>query len=159
MRKAVSLRAVAGLLLIFALAVPASDLMAQRPQRRTGGAPQQEGKPDPAAAKKAEGIKEESSVTQHTVRINGREIAYTATAGTLLLKEEDGKKKATVFYVAYTKDGEDASKRPVTFTFNGGPGSSSVWLHLGAFGPKRVPMTPEGFAPRRLTGWWRTRVH
>ena len=147
MRKAVSLRAVAGLLLIFALAVPASDLMAQRPQRRAGAAPQLEGKPDPAAAKKAEGIKEESSVTQHTVRINGREIAYTATAGTLLLKEEDGKKKATVFYVAYTKDGEDASKRPVTFTFNGGPGSSSVWLHLGAFGPKRVPMTPEGFAP------------
>ena len=67
-------------------------------------------------AKTAEEIKEESSVTKHTVRIGGKKIAYTATAGTLLLTEEDSKKKVAVFYVAYTKDGEDPAKRPVMFT-------------------------------------------
>jgi carboxypeptidase C (cathepsin A) len=66
----------------------------------------------------------------------------------LVLKKEDGKPWATIFYVAYTRDDvTDASKRPLTFTFNGGPGSSSVWLHMGALGPKRVAMGPEGEQP------------
>src|ERR1700722_17355494 len=83
--------------------------------------------------------------TKHSVRIGGQEIKYTATAGTILLKLEDGTPKASVFYVAYTKDDvNDASKRPVTFTFNGGPGSASIWLHLGAFGPRRVDMGEAG---------------
>ena len=56
----------------------------------------------------------------------------------MVMKDEDGKPQASVFFVAYTRDGADPAKRPVTFTFNGGPGSSSVWLHMGAFGPKRV---------------------
>jgi carboxypeptidase C (cathepsin A) len=86
--------------------------------------------------------------TRHRATIGGREIAYTATAGTLLLKEEDGTPKASVFFVAYTRDGvEDPRARPVTFTFNGGPGSSSVWLHMGAFGPRRVVLDPEGRMP------------
>jgi RHS repeat-associated protein len=81
----------------------------------------------------------------HGIRVNGAELRYTAAAGNLLLKEEDGKVKASVFFVAYTKnDVADPSKRPITFTFNGGPGSSSVWLHLGAFGPKRVLLTDKG---------------
>jgi carboxypeptidase C (cathepsin A) len=84
------------------------------------------------------------SKTQHTIRVNGEELHYTTIAGTLLLKKEDGKPKASIFYVAYTLDGADTAKRPVTFTFNGGPGSSSVWLHMGALGPRRVPLTPEG---------------
>lgn len=89
-------------------------------------------------------------VTQHTTTIKGRSIRYTATTGTIVLKEEaqkgekDGesegeKAKAEVFFVAYSKDNvKDKSKRPISFCFNGGPGSSSVWLHLGVLGPKRA---------------------
>jgi carboxypeptidase C (cathepsin A) len=92
---------------------------------------------------------EKISTTRHRVTIGGAEIAYTATAGTLLLKEEDGRPKASLFFVSYTRDGvKDLSRRPVTFTFNGGPGSSSVWLHLGTFGPRRVAMDDEGFGAR-----------
>ena len=87
---------------------------------------------------------EKSSKSQHTVHLNGGDLHYTAIAGTILLKKDDGKPKASIFYIAYTLDGADATKRPLTFTFNGGPGSSSVWLHLGALGPRRVPLTPEG---------------
>ncbi len=76
--------------------------------------------------------------TKHSLRIASEAIAYTAQAGTIVLKDEDGDARATFFLVAYTKDGADPARRPVTFTFNGGPGSSSVWLHMGAFGPKRV---------------------
>lgn len=87
----------------------------------------------------AEEIAERSSTTQHRVRINGETVEYTATAGTLVLKNEKGEPAGSFFYVAYTRNGiKDAAKRPVTFTFNGGPGSSSVWLHLGTFGPRRI---------------------
>jgi len=89
---------------------------------------------------------EKLAVTHHTVRIAGRDVAYTATAGNYLLKEEDGTPKASVYFVAYTRDGSDPTTRPVTFSFNGGPGSSSVWLHLGLFGPKRVDLGAEGFS-------------
>ena len=95
---------------------------------------------------------EERSVTQHSVTINGERINYTATAGTIVLKEEkeeDGepKAKASIFFIAYTKDNvDDASQRPITFSFNGGPGSSSVWLHLGLLGPRRVLMDDVGNA-------------
>ena len=83
--------------------------------------------------------------TKHSFRLGGQEIKYTATAGTTLLKLEDGTPKASIFYIAYTKDDvSDLSQRPITFTFNGGPGSSSVWLHLGAFGPRRVQMGDVG---------------
>ncbi|WP_298490182.1 S10 family peptidase [uncultured Chloroflexus sp.] len=91
--------------------------------------------------------------TQHTVVINGVEIAYTATAGVIIMKEEaekDGvsageQARAGIFFVAYTRDDvSDYSRRPITFAFNGGPGSSSVWLHLGLLGPQRVLMNEEG---------------
>lgn len=91
---------------------------------------------------------ERLSKTQHTINVKGQSISYTATAGTLVLKHEDEKPLASIFFVAYTRDDvPDKSKRPITFTFNGGPGSSSVWLHLGALGPKRVAMPPEGEQP------------
>jgi carboxypeptidase C (cathepsin A) len=81
------------------------------------------------------------SVTEHTATIQGKEISYTATAGTLVMKDDEGKAKATIFFIAYTKSGvEDLAERPITFAFNGGPGSSSVWLHLGMLGPKRVKL-------------------
>ena len=77
----------------------------------------------------------------------GPRIAYSATAGRMLLRRRKGKKKASFFYVAYTRDGTTTpSARPIVFCFNGGPGSSSVWLHLGAFGPRRVDMTDDGHA-------------
>jgi len=83
------------------------------------------------------------TVTHHEIRIDGKPFRYTATAGYMPMKDENGKLKANIFYVAYSRDGGSA-QRPITFTFNGGPGSSSVWLHLGAVGPKRVVMTDEG---------------
>ena len=93
------------------------------------------------------------SVTHHSVTINGKELNYTATTGTLVLKEETDKEgekpKASIFFVAYTLDDvEDTSKRPVTFSFNGGPGSSSVWLHLGVLGPRRVKPDEHGNPPQ-----------
>ena len=92
------------------------------------------------------------SVTHHNVTINGEEICYTATTGTLVLKEEidkEGEKaKAAVFFIAYTRDDvDDMSKRPITFSFNGGPGSSSVWLHLGVLGPRCVEPDEDGELP------------
>jgi carboxypeptidase C (cathepsin A) len=82
------------------------------------------------------------------MQVNGKTLNYTATAGTLILKKAD-KPWASMFYVAYTSDDvPDAAKRPITFSFNGGPGSASVWLHLGALGPKRVEMGPDGEQPK-----------
>src|SRR5215208_4648729 len=97
-------------------------------------------------------------VTKHTVRIGVKEIKYTVTAGTMVLKEEtperekesEGEKpRAQVFFVSYTKDSNGSkAKRPLTFSFNGGPGSSSVWLHLGVLGPRRVVMQDDGNLPK-----------
>ena len=102
-------------------------------------------KADKDKAKDEKKPEEKVVLTKHSIRIGGQEIKYTATAGTILLKLEDGTPKASVFYVAYTKDDvSDTTKRPITFAFNGGPGSASIWLHLGAFGPRRVEMGDAG---------------
>jgi carboxypeptidase C (cathepsin A) len=96
---------------------------------------------------KAEFPKEIVSETRHTTTIGGQSISYKAVAGNLVLKEENGKPKANIFYMAYFRQGvSDLSNRPLTFSFNGGPGSSSVWLHLGVLGPRRVRMTDDGGA-------------
>jgi len=97
-------------------------------------------------------------VSKHSVRIKGRAVKYTVTAGTMILKEEttdrekeaEGEKpRAQIFFIAYTRDRvKDKSKRPLTFSFNGGPGSSSVWLHLGVLGPRRVIMKNDGELPK-----------
>ena len=98
-------------------------------------------------------LQDQLSTTQHSVTISQQEIHYTVTAGTIVLKEEqekdsksDGEKaKASVFFVAYMLDDVgDTAKRPITFSFNGGPGSSSVWLHLGVLGPRRVETDQQG---------------
>lgn len=86
-------------------------------------------------------------VTRNAVTIGGRRIDYTATAGYADLRNDTGKTIAKIFFIYYRKDGDDAGKRPLTFTFNGGPGSSSVWLHLGAVGPRRVLLADDGTAP------------
>lgn len=78
------------------------------------------------------------AVTQHTMTLDGRQLHYTARAGTITIRDDQDRPTARMFYVAYTEDGADPSKRPVTFLYNGGPGSASMWLHMGAFGPVRV---------------------
>lgn len=83
--------------------------------------------------------KDEVVETEHTIVVDGQTIHYTATAGRIVMKDEQEKAKATIFFIAYTrKDVADVRKRPLTISFNGGPGSSSVWLHLGLLGPRRV---------------------
>ena len=99
------------------------------------------------AAKPAPAAEPELSVTSHSITLDGREIAYTAAAGFMPIRDESGELLANIFHVAYTLDGvEDPADRPVTFVFNGGPGSASVWLHMGAAGPYRVHMSDEGEA-------------
>lgn len=117
------------------------------------------------ALSKVEGKKEEKPTpkdnlveSKHTIKIDGKEIKYTVTTGTIVLKEEtsdrekesEGEKpRVQIFFIAYTKDGvRDKSKRPLTFSFNGGPGSSSVWLHMGVLGPRRVVQEFDGNLPR-----------
>jgi carboxypeptidase C (cathepsin A) len=97
---------------------------------------------------------EQESVREHTARIGGRAVAYRAEARTTVLRNETGEPTAAVFSVAYTRtDGGEDAERPLTFAFNGGPGSSSAWLHLGLVGPRRVDV-PDGpaapAAPYRL---------
>jgi carboxypeptidase C (cathepsin A) len=90
---------------------------------------------------------EKLSVTRHSIKIGGETLNYTATAGYLRLKDQTGKPRADMFFIAYTKDLQEGSlKRPLTFAFNGGPGAASVWLNLGAMGPKRVA-TPDPDKP------------
>lgn len=93
----------------------------------------------------AESPKEESSVTDHTLKIGAQTVPYKATAGTILLKNDKEENTALVYYTAYTRsDIKDLSRRPLAFVYNGGPGSSSVWLHMGAFGPRRVDSVDVG---------------
>ncbi|HSP36083.1 MAG TPA: peptidase S10 [Thermoanaerobaculia bacterium] len=89
-----------------------------------------------------------ASVTHHQVTVNGKLLRDTATAGRLPIRNGEGTTEALMFYVAYTLDGADAATRPLTFAYNGGPGSASVWLHMGALGPRTVVMGPEGFMPQ-----------
>lgn len=80
----------------------------------------------------------QKSTTYGTVTIEGKKINYEAVAGTLVMNNKKGAPVISMSYTAYFKDGEDTNKRPITFIFNGGPGSSTVWLHMGCWGPKRV---------------------
>jgi carboxypeptidase C (cathepsin A) len=105
-----------------------------------------------SAAVKADHAKPEASEsairTEHSIRIDGHTLRYTATAGTLIIRDDKNQPQASVFYVAYTVAGAHADHRPVTFLYNGGPGSSSVWLHMGSFGPMRIETaSPEATAP------------
>lgn len=84
------------------------------------------------------GAVEAASVSTQTLTAGGQTLSYTATAGHLIARDANGAAQASVFYVAYTQPGADAATRPVTFFYNGGPGSASVWLQLGSFGPKRL---------------------
>jgi len=117
------------LLALVATAVPATAQESEKPRE------------SPAAAAEP---KERLSETTHKIRLGGTEISYRALAGELLLRDEAEKPQALMFYVAYLAQGAKVGERPITFLFNGGPGSSAIWLHLGAFGPKRVRVDEMG---------------
>lgn len=133
-------------LMLFATSFASAQQTATPPPQKPGEKAAEKPAEKPKEEKKTPAPPEDKVVqTKHSVRVGGQEIKYTATTGTLVMKTEEGDPKASVFYVAYTKDDvSDVAQRPVTFTFNGGPGSSSVWLHLGAFGPRRVEMGDAG---------------
>jgi carboxypeptidase C (cathepsin A) len=92
--------------------------------------------------------KGEVSTTSHTARIDGKVIAYKALAGTMQLRNNDDEPIALHGFTAYIKEGvTDPKTRPISFVFNGGPGSSSIWLHMGVIGPKRAVVNDPGSTP------------
>ena len=129
----------AAVLAVLALAAPTLLAQAVKPIDAT----------KPAAESMPAAVPEpKSSVTRGEVRIGGQVVRYTATAGWLIMKDDGGKPIARFGYTAYTRDGiKDRARRPVTFAYNGGPGSSSIWLHMGILGPRRVVVNDPGFAP------------
>ncbi len=130
---------------------------AQSAEKPSEGKPEQSAEPRPAQHEPAPDNKDKEEhydmtevapiVTHHQITVDGKLLRYSATAGRLPIKRADGKIEAEMFYVAYTLDGQDAAKRPLTFAYNGGPGSASIWLHMGALGPRRVVLQPDGFMP------------
>ncbi|MDR3444100.1 MULTISPECIES: peptidase S10 [unclassified Dyella] len=103
-----------------------------------------EDKPDAAL------LKPQSSETSGTVKVEGKSIDYKAVAGTLVLHgsgDKESEPQISMFYAAYFKKGVEPGKRPITFIYNGGPGSATVWLHMGAFGPKRVVTSDDSHTP------------
>lgn len=128
---------------IFALFGLAARVSAQAPEREAK-APEAKAadKCDPATSK------EESSVTEHSIKIGGQTISYKATASTTLLKNDKGESTGLVYSVAYTRsDLKEVTTRPIAFLYNGGPGSATMWLHLGAFGPRRAYTIDGTFTP------------
>ena len=124
-------------------ALAASALAQEKPAEKPA--------PLPDAAKK-EPPKAEQSVTQHTAVIGGVPVAFTATAGTLIVKNAKDEPWASIGYVAYVrKDAGPAARRPIAFCYNGGPGSSSIWLHMGVLGPRRVVVATRPRRHRRPT--------
>ena len=102
----------------------------------------------PSSAHEDEALGEtKPEVTHHQITVNGRILKYTATAGRFVLKPENGPAEAAIFFTAYTLDGEETRTRPLTFAFNGGPGTATAWLHLGALGPKKIKLEKDGGVP------------
>jgi carboxypeptidase C (cathepsin A) len=118
----------------------------QNPQESNARNPEQarqtRGQSDQAADQKANENApippERSSATHHELTLGGKSLRYTATAGTLLIRDEEDKPYGSIFYVAYTLDGAQTNNRPVSFLYNGGPGSATLWLHMGSFSPVRI---------------------
>src|SRR6266404_5968781 len=128
-----------------------SLLLAQQPGSRGQRPAQQAPAVDqakPAVEPPKPLVEEKPIVTKHEIHVNGKTLSYTATAGMMPIKNQQGDIEANMFFVAYTLDGvSDTAKRPLMFSFNGGPGSASVWLHMGCIGPKRVKMGDDGSMP------------
>lgn len=119
-----------------------------RPSSMQSGPPQRESARPVESRPSTDTAWNNKAVTHHSVTIHGVTVDYTATAGYLPVKDSKNKIIAHIFFIAYTKDGvTDNHKRPLTFAFNGGPGSASVWLHMGAVGPRRVELNDKGISP------------
>lgn len=122
---------------------PQTTAQTPAPPPQTGGGQQgrPQGQPTPTP-------EEPPVVTKHSIRVGGNTLNYTATAGMMPIKNREGEVEARMFFTSYVvAGGEGGSRRPLTFSFNGGPGSASVWLHMGAIGPKRVKMNADGTMP------------
>lgn len=133
---------------LFLAYAPSATAQMRRNQQNAQNETRNEAKPEAKSEAPSEQPKETSSVTDHTIRIGGETIPYKATAGTILLKNDDGEPTGLMFYVAYTRsDAKDMTRRPVAFFYNGGPGSSTIWLHMGAYGPKRVVTSDASATP------------
>lgn len=124
-------------LFFLALALPASGSVALA----------QDKPPAPTSAEHKDGDKDKDTVpvppekpvaTHHEFTLGGKTLKYTATAGNLIIRDEEDKPYGSIFYVAYTLDGADSASRPVSFLYNGGPGSATLWLHMGSFSPVRI---------------------
>jgi carboxypeptidase C (cathepsin A) len=127
------------LALIAVVAVPVAAL-AQQPAARASarGTVADTGR-IPTAASAPAPAEPESVVTHHSITVGGQRIDYTARVGNIILRDSADEPIGSLFYTSYTRDGvKDATRRPITFAYNGGPGSSSIWVHMGAFGPRRV---------------------
>ncbi len=107
-------------------------------------ASEQAGKDDDDTQKKAPEAKQ--YVTEHEARVGGGKIAYTVTAGTMLMRNDKDEPQALIGYTAYVAKGRNSSERPIMFAYNGGPGSASIWLHMGILGPQRAVVTDAGFS-------------
>src|SRR5258708_6840620 len=93
-------------------------------------------------------VDETPVVTHHAIQAAGKTLNYTATAAQMPIKDSSGETEAHIFYVAYTLDGAgDTGKRPLTFAFNGGPGAASLWVHMGAMGPRSPKLMNNGNMP------------
>ncbi len=126
------------ILLLAAIVLQVLPLQAQQRQAPDSARP---------APPVAPGADQPPVVTQHQVTAGGRTLRYTVTTGLMPMKNAQGVTEAQIFFMAYTLDGAQPGTRPLMFSFNGGPGSSSVWLHLGALGPRRVRMEDDGWLP------------
>lgn len=127
-------------LICFGISVSANAQEQQRPRRNMepGTETRQASEPEQNTPNTLPVPPEAKAETKHDWTAGGRTVHYTATAGNLLIRGEDDKPNGSIFYVAYTEDGAAAKSRPVTFLYNGGPGSASLWLHMGSVGPVRV---------------------
>ena len=131
------------LTVLFCIALTALPIFAQE-------APTTNERPDRKREPATQPVEEKPVVTEHETTIGGNRISYTATTGQIPLKDDAGKTKARIFFVAYVMKRDpsgDTASRPITFVFNGGPGAASIWLHLGTAGPKRVVVPEDGRPP------------
>lgn len=153
----------AALLLFAALLTPGQEQQSRRqgqnapPQATPSPQAAASPAPSPAASPGGQGrrateptaapAEEPPIVTRHEIKVGSKTLRYTATVGMMPIKNREGETEARMFFMSYTLDNPSRSQRPLTFAFNGGPGSASVWLHLGAIGPKRVRMNADGTMP------------
>ncbi len=130
--------------LFIVLALTALPVSAQQPP----GGRQRPPDAAPSAAPAVAELDENPVVSRHSITVKGQKIDYTATVAQMPIKTANGETEAWIFHTAYTKAGVDPASRPLTFCFNGGPGSASVWVHMGAMGPKRVLLKDNGDMPQ-----------